>query len=721
MPREKQIIPKYTYPHEEIIVNDYSSTSIHEVAVDANVLKYLSVFASSRGIDRKLVYIDSLKAYYNMFGKTNFARFGQPHLMPTAYLQNQNVGVWCLRVTAKNSTYANSTLSLWYKEDVENKAFRIKFTKKSISEDDLTALGDDYLTALTNREMLEEVGAMLDGPAVNGKYTDDEGYTQVPIATFTASGHGVYGNHLRWRITPDQDYEKEYKSKFYIFEILDVTQGVTVAQHNSATIVSNPNFENGTLINDVIDDMDDSKRFANITVYDANIEALYETYVNFCDKMLEEDPTLEINIPDIYTFDPFFGKELKVLHSKIPADQPFIKFAKKMTPDVDLVAVAAEEGEDGTTEGGGTTEPGSSGGSETPTPPVAPDPIGLGYTNTDICVIDSVIGNTLLYGSDGDFADTDVEKRNAAIDEQYVKAFSGDIDKLILSHRRIPVATLYDANYSMPVKVALARLALHRFDAPLHLDVGIRSSIGTWDIKTMEADFTEIYEMVEDFENLNDEWPISINAQHYQIKEPSTGKRVTVTMTYYLAMTDSDYLRVNSQDAIPRTGSNATLSGHVKNSLYPAVDESDKDIKQALVDTRINYFEAVGENVFERGTDHTFIHPEEDMSHSDLGVENNVIALFSLKRILENEFRTRRNQITTPERRKDFREYLLAKYAYLNGHVFDSFDIRYKQNEWEAKRSITHVYAAVRYFPRGEITLIEIDVNEKTYKQDIED
>lgn len=710
MPRETQIIPKYTYPHEEIIVNDNSSVSIRDVAVDANVLKYLSVFASSRGIDRKLVYINSLKSYYAMFGKTIFAKFGQPHLMPTAHLQNQNVGVWCLRVTAKNSTYANSMLSLWYKEDVENKAFRIKFTKKSISEDDLTALGTDYLTALTNREMLEELGQMLDGAAVNGKYTDDEGYTQVPIATFTASGRGVYGNNLRWRITPDQDYEKEYKTKFFVFEVLDVEQGVTVVQHNSATIVSNPNFENGTLINDIIDDMDDSRRFANITVYDANIEALYETYVGFCKKMLEEDPTLEINIPDIYTFDPFFGKDLKILHSKVPADQPFIKFAQKLTPDTDISTLADDAEGDGDLSDVGSDPA-----------PTTPNPIELGYTNTDICTIDSVIGNTLLYGSDGDFASDDVEKKNAAIDEQYINAFSGDIDKLILSHRRIPVATLFDANYSMPVKVALARLALHRFDAPLHLDVGIRSSIGTWDIKTMEADFTEIYEMVDDFESISDEWPISINAQHYQIKEPSTGKRVTVTMTYYLALTDSDYLRVNSQDAIPRTGVNATLSGHVKNSLYPAVDESDKDIKQALVDTRINYFEAVGENVFERGTDHTFIHPEEGMSQSDLGVENNVIALFNLKRILENEFRTRRNQITTPERRKDFREYLLAKYAYLNGHVFDSFDIQYKQNEWEAKRSITHVYAAIQYFPRGEITLIEIDVNEKTYKQDIED
>lgn len=688
MPREKQIIPKYTYPHEEVYINDNSSVDISDVVSDASTLKYLAVFASAKGTDGKLIYIDSLDKYYQMYGKTSFARYGQPHLMPTAYLQNENVGVWCLRVMPDNSTYPNSVFSLWYKEDEENQAFRIKFTCKSISQDDLTALGEDFLTALSNRDALEEVGSMLDGVAVNGSYVDDEGYTQVPIAVFTASGRGKYGNNLRWRIIPDQEYEKEYKAKFFIFEALDVEQGVTVAQHKSATIVSNPNFQQTVFVNDVIDDMDDAIKFMDIEVFDENIEALYDIYVAFCKKMLETDPTLEINIPDVYTFDPFFGKELKKLHSRVPADQPFIKFTAKLTPDVDTTAADYVEDD---------------------------------YTEMDIISIDNVAGNSLENGSDGDFGDPDTTKVQASIEEQYVKAFSGDIDKLILSSRRIPITTIYDANYPMPVKVAMTRLGCHRLDAPVFLDTNIRDSLGTWEIKTMESDFTEIYEIVDDFDALSDNWLVSINAQHYQIKEPSTGRRVTVTTTYYLAMTDPEYTRLNSENSIPRTGTNATLRGHVKNSLFPAVDESDADIKQALTDTRINYFEATGENVFERATDHTFIHPEENMSASDLGIEGNVIQLLNLKRILESEFRTRRNQITTPERRKDFREYLLSKYEYLKGHVFDTFDIKYKANEWESRRNITHVYAAIQYYPRGEITLIEIDVNPKTYKEDLDE
>ena len=105
-------------------------------------------------------------------------------------------------------------------------------------------------------------------------------------------------------------------------------------------------------------------------------------------------------------------------------------------------------------------------------------------------------------------------------------------------------------------------------------------------------------------------------------------------------------------------------------------------------------------------------------SDSVLLEEPNVIALFRLKRILEDEFREKRNEITTAARRREFREELLEKYSYMIGTYFDSFDILYKANEYEQKRNITHVYAAVTFPQRSKVTLIEIDVNEKAYEPD---
>lgn len=683
MPRETQIIPQYTYPHEAVYINDNSAVDLTETESADLSLKYLAVFAGPRGRDNKLIYITSLATYRTMFGKSDYATYGQPHLMPEAYLSNTDVGVWCLRVMPDDATYSNSVLSLWYKKDVENGAFRIKFTSKSIGPDDIAKLGEEYADALTDRDALIEVGAMLDGTAVDGEYVDEEGYTQVPLAVFTAAGRGVYGQNLRWRITSNQDYEKEYGAKFFTFEVLDVTNSVTVAQTTPATLVPNPNFDYTTFINDVIEDMDDVKSVMDIHVFDDNIEALYNTYVAFCNEMLEEDPTLSITIPDIYTFDPLFGKNLKVQSSKNPSSQPFIKFTAVASADVD---------------------------------PDADGYVAGDYTNTAIVTIDNVAGNILRYGDDGAFADPDSAKRQEAIDEMYIRAFSGDVDKLILSCRRIPASTLFDANYSMSVKLALVRLALFRMDALLYLDTGFRESLGITDIKTLETDFTEIDELVEDFDNISESWEISVNTHDYYIRESSTGKRVRVTISYYLALTDPVYLRQNSDTPIQRTGSYATLSGHVKNSLSPAVDESDRDIKQALSDARINFFESVGENQFERATDHTFI-----KSTSDLGVEGHVISLFDLKRNMENEFRQYRNANTSPERRKDIKDYLVTKYEYLVGTSFASLDIKYKANEYESARNITHAYLAVTYSPRGEITLIEIDVNQKQYQADTDD
>ena len=55
------------------------------------------------------------------------------------------------------------------------------------------------------------------------------------------------------------------------------------------------------------------------------------------------------------------------------------------------------------------------------------------------------------------------------------------------------------------------------------------------------------------------------------------------------------------------------------------------------------------------------------------------------------------------------------------GTYFDSMDIQYKANEYEQRRNITHVYAAVTFPSRSKVTLIEIDVNEKAYEPDLED
>lgn len=683
MPRTQQIVPQNSYPHEEVYINDNSAQSLDELASNTVVYPYICVFAGPKGIDNKLINIDRLSTYHAMFGQTNFKKYGQPHLMPEAILSQENTTVWAMRVMPDDALYANSILSLWYKVDEENKAFRIKFTVKHMGLDYDSELGEKGMKeVLANRDSIIELANRFDGAAVSGAYTDSEGYTQVPLAVFTAIGRGVYGQNLRWRIVSNTDYEKEYGVKTYTFEAIDVENGATIVAKQIATIVSTSKLSSTVFINDIIEDTDTENLAIHIHFFEENVENLYAAYKSFCLKMIAADPSLDITIPDIDEFDPFFGKACKQQTVRVTPNEPFIKFTEKLTDDVNKEA---------------------------------DDYVAANFTSTDIISVDDVAGNVLMNGSDGAFADTDVEKRQKAIDDCYIKAFSGELDKLILAPRRIKSTALFDANYSMDVKIALARLALYRASSIVYLDTGIRESLGVTDIKTMEVNYAPLDDLVDEFENFSENWIVSVNAHDYVIKESSTGKRVPVTITYWLASTDATHTQ-NHDTITPHTNSNAMLSGHVKNSLKPAIEENETDLKEALYNARINYFEAVGENQFERATQSCYVH-----GNSDLLEESNVKALLAWKEILTEEARKNRNRITSPSMRQDFRNELLDKYSYLQGTCFETMDIQYRSNEYESKRNIVHMYTAVTFPAIAKITLVEIDVNQRAYQADLED
>ena len=258
----------------------------------------------------------------------------------------------------------------------------------------------------------------------------------------------------------------------------------------------------------------------------------------------------------------------------------------------------------------------------------------------------------------------------------------------------------------------LVRLALYRESAPVYLDTGFTDELGTLDINTLEADFSPLDELIEEFNNFEEAWCVSINTHWYHGREASTGKKVKLTSTYYLASTDSTF-RQTYGETESRTNTKAILTGHIKNSVYPAISEAEKELKQELYNARINYFEDEGNNTFYRATQSMYVHTD-----SVLIEETNVIALFRLKKILEDEFRDKRNEITTPKKRSEFRDHLLEKYSYMVGTYFDTLDIQYKSNEYEQRRNITHCYAAVTFPQRSKVTLIEIDVNERAYQPD---
>jgi hypothetical protein len=202
---------------------------------------------------------------------------------------------------------------------------------------------------------------------------------------------------------------------------------------------------------------------------------------------------------------------------------------------------------------------------------------------------------------------------------------------------------------------------------------------------------------------------LSKNPQWYVVRDADTRKKYPVTITYYFAQYYPSHIK-NNGNHVPFVNAYAVLTGHVKNSLQPVVEESEMDLKEWLYTNRFNYFEATGENRFLRACQNTA-----QVGNSDLLEENNMNVLFELKHILEVDARNRLYNFANVEDRKRFTEYEEAKFAPWVGRKLYSFSIRFDMNEWEAERSILHCYVAVQFRTLAKRTIIEIDVNRRDF------
>ena len=650
MAQSIQIVPQYLHSHVETYINDYTAFDDTTQVVSDDSVKFLAVFTGPQGIDNTLIKVEDSETFRNIFGDPNYALYGQPMMMPVAELATGNASCWCMRVMPDDARFSSSALSVYYKADVEKKKFRIKFKAKSFIEG----------SAITSKEDMAVKGQVLDGDANpgTGLYTDGEGYTQLPMVTFRAMGRGDYGNNLRWRIARNKDYEADYQIKMYSFETLNATNGIRKIATYVGAAVDSLKYTQTLLINDVVDDADTGVPPMDVQIYDDNFEALYEAYVDFLKKVATANPALTISIPDNDEFDPFFG-----LGVATDDADPYISFTKMK----DGTEAEAEDQGD--------------------------------YSDdTDLIQIDNAEGTSLAGGTDGAFASEDAEARDAAIETAYIKAFNGTADPIILANKRTQCDAILDANYPYEVKKTMVDLAIARNDCLCFIDCGFTPSFS----KAQQE------KLVEDYGIFNTRG-LSKNPQWYTIKDPTTRKKLPVTITYFFAQNYANHI-VENGNHVPFVNSYCQLSGHVKNSLQPCIDEHEMDLKEWLYINRFNYFEAIGENQFQRCCQNTA-----QAENSDLMEENNMAVLFEMKHILEIDARENLYNFANADDRKRFTEYEQAKFAPWVGRKLYSFNISFEMNEWEAERSILHCYVSVQFRTLNKRTIIEIDVNKRDF------
>lgn len=714
MAQTVQIVPKYTFPYVETVINDYTvvDTSNDNSVVEDPAIYYIIPFVSSKGIDNYFIKKRTREDFVASYGDSNYKKYGQPLMQALNIAEEANTAIWCMRVMPENATYAHNVISGYFKGDTSSdvadaskRKFRIKFVQKHAGED----------SPIISKSDLDAFAAKLDGETSKGVYKDAEGYTQVPgLVKLWSAGRGRYGNNYRLRVAQDVYYEKDYGIKFYDFEIISTETGFDKTSNYVGATVTSPKYNAETLINDILDDQEAGVVPVYVYFDEDGVEDIYDAYNDWCKALvpdLQKEYTDKLssygvsdamvdgtaNVPedklanveelrgikgkinyastvvDLDAFDVIFGRDVA------STDEPvFIKYPAALTSDIDTKA-----------EGYNAAD----------------------YTSSDIVSFDSVAGIKLYGGSDGYFEKPRVEKvvskdgtivnKQWTVEDEiqycYKKAFSGDYDKRVLVPERIRAHALWDANYSFEVKSTMADLTILRNDALCYLDCGIQPSFTDIELK----------QMIKDYSVFTDN-KISKNIQFYYVKEPTTKKRVPVTITYFLSRKFASH-QMDNGFWIPLVKTNAQLSGHVKDSLYPTVEAYEVELKETLVENRFNYFETVDDNTFQRATQNTA-----QSDTSDLLEENNVTILYTLKREIEKDISDELYDFSDADTRASFKQYETAKFASWVGSRIQALTIDFTMNEWEAERSILHCYLGVTFRGLQKRGILEIDINKRT-------
>lgn len=389
-------------------------------------------------------------------------------------------------------------------------------------------------------------------------------------------------------------------------------------------------------------------------------------------------------------------------------------------------------------------------------------------------------GITFSGGSDGDFQEvagsngdprvpTQAELKLMLAREE-VKVLRGQKDKRILSPYRIDLDFIFDANYNMTsdgelndtsleavysnstiltdsdyqqlsvvsvsgapidltdINVKKALFDLNRFrnrngmtigpelgaGCHLYLDSGL---IGLKSVDTSAA-LQDTFDMFETIIGRD----VSVDIGSYDIYDPYSGKRVSVTVDYFIALNLVPHLMRNGLNkpftykyarlnALQRDSRVNQVNAMIRDSFRPDIDIIDWDVKESMYTGRFNYYITAEEGrIVERAAQNT-----RQLDASQLLEENNCRVLNTLKKGLEEACRGYLYEWNTPEARKGYTDSQMAVYRPWIGSMVEDIDIYFDANEWEQERMIMHCYVDVKFRDIVKRVILEININRADY------
>lgn len=489
MPQTGQIIPYYSQPHVHSVINDNTFYSEDVAAFDSGQEKPYStlvVTGADKGIDNKLIKLSSYTAKTQLFGKSNFAKYGQSSLQADVLLQNGQTNVWFMRVLPDNARYANLIVLAKYRigdvlddanQPTGKKRLEIKFDTAYATPPALAdGAIDEYAIDAYAMSLQSDTADPLTG------------YKTLPLFYTRSIGRGKYGNRYSLRLTRDYDFEYDYGVKTYGFGVIENDVITQAKNYFVGSLINTVKYSYSTLIDDVLNKYPAGTTPIMIKSYEDSIAKLYEVYASVvkanatyltqsgasADDMAELTTAQGITI-DI--FDPIFGLTLNTRNNElIPYYQNYTVqgngyvVPEKTTSSIKPVNISSWN----TVFVGAklllTADPThsnmryaytvigiDSNGAITYDEGV-PEAIDAAEYNGRNLAID--VGTMFDGGFDGDFESISVDGFTRApsnselkilLSREYVKAFRGKKDRYILSPARVNLDFIFDANYNLTV------------------------------------------------------------------------------------------------------------------------------------------------------------------------------------------------------------------------------------------------------------------------------
>lgn len=697
-----QIVPKFSFPYVETYVNDYTEVmdTLEEQLPEEPVVRYVFPFISSKGVDNVFIRKRTRGEIVKTYGDSAFSKYGQPLMQALHVAESPNAEIFCMRVMPDDATYANSVIGVKAVGDktstgdsLLNRKFTITFTQAYI--EGATVESSDAETGANPVH-----GVLTATPTYVETDTDSVNNSNINYATHALlraydSGRGDFGNFYRFRISKEETYQKEYGIKFYNFETLSTENGNKKISNYVGCAVTSSKYNNATLINDIIDDQDVGTYPVKFNIDESVVEGVYDKYIEWCEAYITDLKTTSASLVSEY------DDAAAIAHTRpsseliagaeniTESEEAFLTRYNAIWKKINDLTANSNINIDEFDIFFGQNIAGIDSGIVIRNPATTPFAVDINAAN----------GNKFKYGSNGssfsyDFSDNSFV---TALTSCYEKAFDGTYDKRILSAQRIPVHALFDANYPDSVKQKMVDLCIARNDGLVYLDAGIISKFTNDNIDAL----------IKRFVAMGNDNKISRNIQHYYIKEPTSKKRIPVTISYFLAYQYTNHV-INNGAHIPFVKSYARLSGHIRDTLYPTIDNYEYEFKKILTENRFNYFETIGDNVFQRATQNTA-----QSKNSDLLEENNIATLYELKRAIETDITNRLYDFSDADVRSSFKDYEDARFASWKNSKIKDFSIDFRMNEWEADRSILHCYLSVTFRGLMKRAILEIDINKR--------